>query len=310
MRTTYLSRVDIRTIPDRSTDSITLRYTGRRLRFSGRLYGYPDGTFFVVKLSEVPLPEKIVALADAMRVDLSTLPLAVELRRAVADELLAEAIMDAPEQLALFAEPQTAWNQADIRDLEHKMLAAETRVADVARALEASLRARERKPLDLPAVRRSYDPMPPATMFGGWSGPPPSVRAPQVTEVEEEEVVQEVDDGPVETSEATGRRVMAAVRAAREQELPQRLPGGARRALERLPPGLYLSHGAQLLLQQGICAAMVNGAESGKRSGESTVIDWDGEWPVVARRYGSHGRIVYRLEEALRRNGISFSEAA
>jgi hypothetical protein len=312
-RLVYLSRVDIRQVQDRSTGAITLRYTGRKLRFFDRLYGYPDGTFFAVVLSEMPLPEALTTLASAVGVDLDSLPLTVELRRAVADVLVCEAMMEAPEYLNMCADPRTAWLEADARELEHRSLAAENRVRETSRAIETALRRRIKPPAAaLPAVR-TYAPMPPAGFGSRFIERLPAPRRlappPEPEEVEVEEEIEEID-GPVETSETTGKRVLAAVKVAREQELPQRLPGGARRALGHLPAGLYVSHGASLDRKADICSAMVEGAESGKRAGESTVIDWDGEWPVVARRYGSHGRIVYRVEDALRRSGIATGAAA
>lgn len=308
-RLVYLSRVDIRQIQDRSTGAVTLRYIGKKLRIFDRMYGYPDGTFFAVALNDVPLPETLVTLASAVGVDLDSLPLTVELRRAVADVLVSEAVMEAPEYLSMVADPRCAWLESDMRELEHRGLAAENRVRETSKAIEATLRRRiAPPPVELPPIR-TFVAMPPAGFGSRFARlpapPPPPEPEPEVIEVEEEEV-----DGPVETSEATGRRVLAAVKLAREGELMQRLPGGARRALKHLPAGLYLSHGAALDRMVDICSAMVEGAESGKRAGESELIDWDGEWPVVARRYGAHGRIVYRVEDALRRSGITSGAAA
>jgi hypothetical protein len=313
-RLVYLSRVDIRQVQDRSTGAITLRYTGKKLRFFDRLFGYPDGTFFAVVLSEVPLPEALTTLASAVGVDLDSMPLTVELRRAVADLLVCEATMEAPEYLSMCADPRTAWLETDVRELEHRSLAAENRVRETSRAIETSLRRRiAPPPVALPPIR-TFAPMPPAGFGSRFAlrlpAPTRAAPPPEPEEAEEEVDEIEVEDGPIETSEAAGRRVLAAVKIAREQELPQRLPGGARRALGHLPSGLYVSHGSALDRKADICSAMVEGAESGKRAGESAVIDWDGEWPVVARRYGSHGRIVYRVEEALRRSGIATGAAA
>lgn len=310
MRPVYLSRVDIRQAHDRGTGAITLRYVGKKLRFYERLFGYADGTFFAVVISEVPLPEALVALASEAGVDIGSLPSTGELRQAVAEVLACEALIEAPEYLNMCAEPRCAWVESDVRDLEHRMLAAEQNVRQVSATIEATLRRRMAKLTRREeAPIRTYAPMPPAGFGSRFASLPPvvaPVREPEVVEVEEEE---EVEDGPVETSDATGRRALAAVKIAREQELPQRLPGGARRALGHLPPGIYVAHGAALDRKADVCSAMVEGAESGKRAGEAAVIDWDGEWPVVVRRYGSHGRIVYRVEEALRRYGIS-EEAA
>jgi len=300
-----LSRVDIRQAHDRVTGALTLRYVGRKLRVSERMFGYPDGTFFAVVLSELPLPETVTTLAAAVGVALDDFPLTNELRRAVADVLAAEAMIEAPDYLNMISEPRTVWLEPDHRELERRVLAAETHVREVTKLLESALRQRmPRAPQILPPVR-TYAPVAPASYLGSREEPYVPVPPPEAIEDETEE---EVADGPVEISEATGRSVMTAVKTAREQELAQRLPGGARRALARQPAGLYLSYGDTLARKLDICSAMVEGAESGKRSGESTIIDWDGEWPVVARRYGSHGRIVYRVEDALRRSGISVAE--
>jgi hypothetical protein len=306
-RLTYLSRVDIRQSQDRSTGAITLRYVGRKLRFFDRLFGYDEGVFFAVTLSEVPLPEALTALATAAGVDIDTLPLTAELRRAVADVLVSEAMIDAPEYLSMCADPRAVWLATEVRELEHRMLAAENRVRETSRIIEGSLRRRIAPAPIATAPIRTYAAMPPAGFGSRFEAKTPAVE-PEPDDAEE--AVEDIESGTVETSEATGKRVMAAVKIAREQELPQRLPGGARRALGHLPPGLYVSHGSALDRKADICSAMVDGAESGKRSGESTLIDWDGEWPVVARRYGAHGRIVYRVEDALRRAGLPANEGA
>jgi hypothetical protein len=306
-RLVNLSRVDIRPVTDRSTGALTLRYVGRKLQFFDRMYGYPDGTFFAVVLNEVPLPEGLTTLASAVGVSLDSLPLTAELRKAVADVLASEATMEAPDYLAMISEPRTTWLEVDARELEHRNLAAENKVRELSKLIEIALRRRIPSQIALPPVR-TYTAMAPAGFISRVERVPPRLAPPEPDVVEGE--VEEVVDGPVETSETTGKHVLAAVKLAREQELPQRLPGGARRALNRLPAGLYVSHGAACERKADICAAMVSGAEGGKRGGEVAVIDWDGEWPVVARRYGSHGRIVYRVEEALRRHGVATGEAA
>lgn len=306
-RTVRLSRTDIRQAHDRTTGAITLKYVGRSLRFYDRLYGYPEGVFFTVVLADVPLPDTLVTLASAVGVSLEGLPLAGELRRGVADLLASEAMLEAPEYLAMCADPRAVWADADVREMERKNLAAENRVAELSRLVETALRQRiPQRHVELPPVR-TYAPMAPAGFIDRFPRPSRTERAPEPEVVEE--VVEETSEH-VETSDATASRVRAAVATARREELPQRLPGGARRALSRLPAGLYISHGDVLEKEADLCVAMMNGQEAGKRSGEVALIDWDGEWPVVARRYGSHGRIVYRVEDALRRHGITIGEAA
>lgn len=318
-RPVLLSRADFRTWLDRGTGALTLRYTGRKLRFHERLYGYDEGVMFAVVVSEVPLPEALISLATSAGVDLLAQPLVPELRRAVADALVAEAMMHAPTHLATMASPGTAWLETDVQSMERSWLMVEGRIRDITRTIEQQLISRTRRGAFMSSWTPSplFDPMPPP--FYGRSLatrtrslPTPPAPAPEIARVDviDVDVKDDAEPTPVETSEATGRRAMAAAKTAREQEMPQRLPGGVRKALGRLPAGIYLSHGALLGRKSDICSAMVDGAEAGRRSSEATVIDWDGEWPVVVRRYGEHGRIVYRVEDALRRHGIAPGEAA
>ncbi len=308
-RIVHLSRVDIRQALDRVTGALTLRYTSKRLRFFDHAYGYPDGVFFAVNLKELPLPEALMTLANAVGIVLDDLPLANELRRAVAEVLASEAMMEAPDYLSMIANPRTAWIAPDMRELERRNLAAEARVSELSRLVEASLRRRIQQPTILPPIR-TYEAMPPAGYIDVRQAPVPLRELPMDREEPAEETEETIEVEEHVSSEATAKRVRDAIQAAREQELPQRLPAGARRALARQPAGLFISHGSSLDRKTDLCAAMMDGAESGKRSGESVLIDWDGEWPVVARRYGAHGRIVYRVEDALRRNGIAPGVAA
>lgn len=305
-----LSRVDIRQSNDRTTGAVTLKYVGRKLRFFERLYGYPEGVFFSLTLSELPLPEALTTLASAVGVVIDDLPLAAELRRAVAEILCVDATMQAPDYLAMCANPRAEWLDVDRRELERRHLAAENRMQELSRLIEASLRRRiasqvPERPLPAP---RMFAPMPPAS-FGDRFAPRQPTLVPPAPVPEPEPVIIDVVPEEAETSDATTARVRAAIRTARDQELPQRLPAGARRALGRLPAGLYVSIGTALDRMNDLCAALMRGQEGGKKGGDATIIDWDGEWPVVARRYGAHGRIVYRVEDALRRNGIA-TEAA
>lgn len=296
-----LSRADIRSATDRSAGTLTLRYTGRHLRGTGRLFGFSENVFFAVSLNEVPLPDGVTTLASAVNVDMNTFPLTNELRRAVAELLAAEALLEAPALLEEIASPRTQWNPLDVRALEHAVLVAENKLAEVRGAVEGALRRRIVTRFDLPPVRPLYSVMPPPD-FWRERKREPAVEAAPLPEPEPES--NDVEDTTQDASEATGARVVAAIKVAREQELQQRLPGGARRALAHLPSGLYLARGSSLEMKPTICSALVAGAEGGRRSGESTVIDWDGEWPVVARRYGANGRIIYRVEQALRRSGL------
>ena len=70
-----LYRSDIRQRHDRLTNSITLQYVGRRnLDWHDRVYGYDDGTFFVINIDEIGYPENLVDLADELGLDIDQLP--------------------------------------------------------------------------------------------------------------------------------------------------------------------------------------------------------------------------------------------
>jgi hypothetical protein len=127
--------------------------------------------------------------------------------------------------------------------------------------------------------------------------------------VEEEEILVV---RPADPALVTVAKVQAAVAQARESELAQRLPNGARRALQKLVRAQYVIRCSDAPSVRGSLVEAMQDAETmaagmRKVAGddvEVTVIDWDGEWPVVVRRYGAGGRTVYRVEDALKRAGI------
>jgi len=291
-----LSRLDIRRRQDRGTNSAVLEYTGRGLRFHERVYGFPDGVFLVVSYDEMPYPPALRALSDSLGVPVEALSSAKDLKTAAVDALIAEGLVKAPQMLHDFAEPSVFWHPWDARELERRHVVALARVVE----LEA-LATRE---LRLRAAHLPTEPVP---------APPADRRElPQALPelpVEEEEipVVRPADPALV-----TVAKVQAAVAQARESELAQRLPNGARRALQKLVRAQYVIRCSDAPSVRGSLVEAMQDAETmaagmRKVAGddiEVTVIDWDGEWPVVVRRYGAGGRTVYRVEDALKRAGI------
>lgn len=306
-----LYRTDIRRSFDRAMGAMTLRYVGNRCRFHSSIHGFPNGVFFVVTLADVPMPEEIVRSAALADVDLRVHYAGDELRRLIAETLCAEAMLDASAHLASITDDVAAWGAHDLRQLEREQQIAERRLDEWIGKTDAMLkrRAATRAAPAVPSISLP-PPLAPMSAAAPWVGGvhvPPAVLPAPAPEPEPEPEIEDEDERQYvqsETSPAAAGRVLAAGRVAREQELPQRLPAGARRALASLPSGIYLAHGARLERKPDLCAAMADGQETGKRGGEPTIIDWDGEWPVVLRRYGSHGRVVYRVEEALRRAGL------
>lgn len=291
-----LRKSHIKQHTDRPTGALILQYAGRGLRWVDRLYGFDEGVFFVVLPTEVPFPEALEELAKECGVALASHPAAPVLRRAVADAIVAEALVNAPSLLANIAEPRTEWGRIDLREVERKHFIEVARVSEIVRQIESDLRLRRalrEPPPVLPVIA------PPVVAPLGSDcrpagnvpeSPPPCAPA------------SAIDSG---ASSAAVRRAEEATRVARENELPQRLPEGARRALQKMEPGVYAIASGAYDRKVDLCSAMSEAQEvSRRRDHEVVVVDWDGEWPVVVRRYGEGGRIVYRVEDALRRAGI------
>lgn len=301
-----LKRSDIRRETDEPTRSIILRYVGNALDFDEYLYGYPDDAFFAIQLDELPWPESLEELSEELGVAIDPLPEAPRLRRAVADALAAGALVDAPmymEQMGVHRDVE--WPSWQRRDLEREHRIAETKVAELCRLISSDMKLRAagfKKPsFEVPKVE-------------DFMGAPPPLHARSSEPVVVEREVVEVAsgdpscegeaDGAYEPASATVRRVMSGVRVAREQELPQRLPGGMRRRLGKMPPAVYLMYSEQMEPRVDLCAAITDARAMSRADREVVVVDYDGEWPVVARRYGQDGRTIYKVEDALRRYGI------
>lgn len=140
----------------------------------------------------------------------------------------------------------------------------------------------------------------------------PVALAPAVVEIDEDEPEPLPVERLADPALVTISKVQTAIAQAREAELAQRLPNGARRALQKLVRAQYVVRGADAPSVRGSLVEAMRDAETAAASMrkvagddvEVTVIDWDGEWPVVVRRYGAGGRTVYRVEDALKRAGI------
>lgn len=310
-------RHDIRRRNDRATNSVVLEFVGRGLDFFGEVYGQPEGVFFVASIDEMPFPPEIVALSEEMSVPPEQTESGRQLKAAAVEVLVAEAMVKAPAMLAEFAEPKVAWQDWDRRSLERTHAIQASRLVSLIKLTESEMRLRGWKPKFDPGPLPTLGVMPPPVLVHATiesvrlpppapmpalivrdEPPPPPPSLPPI------DVVPIV--APAIPSDATSRRVDAAVRAAREAELPQRLPQGARRHLEKMVRSSYVIRGSEVPQVRETLAEAMRDAESIATSEkvETTVVDWDGEWPVVVRRYGDGGRTVYRVEDALRRAGI------
>lgn len=304
-RTHHLKRADIRQETDRPTNSVVLRYVGSTLEFDSRLYGYPEDTFFAVQLGELPWPEHLEDLSHELGIAIDPLPDAPRLKHAVAEALAAGAMVDAPELMdELDVDREVEWPEWELSTLERRHRIAESRVADISRLIENDMKLRASgiaKPsFEVPPLPRAApEPAPEPEPVREPERPPEAPETPAEARGEAEEEVEVVEPGS-----KTVKRARAAVVAARETELPQRLPGGARRRLRKMPPGAYVAYSEVLDARLDLCAAMTDARSMGRADRETVVIDYDGEWPVVVRRYGKAGRTIYKVEDALRRHGI------
>jgi hypothetical protein len=292
-----LSRIDVRRRIDRPTNSAILEYTGRSLRFHDRLYGFGDGVFLVVSYDEMPFPPKLRALSDELGVPIEAVSGAKQLREAAVDALIAEAMVKAPQMLRDFAEPEVFWQPWDERELERRHVVALARVVELEALATREMRLRAAR---IPVATAADTEAPSGDVAQGSRLTTESAESEDVTEIFSAE-------RPADPAATTVSKIQAAVAQAREAELPQRLPNGARRALQKLVRAQYVIRGADAPSVRGSLAEAMQDAEQVARgmtkSAEVSVVDWDGEWPVVVRRYGEGGRTVYRVEDALRRAG-------
>jgi hypothetical protein len=304
-----LSRLDIRRRQDRATNSAILEYTGRGLHFFERVYGFGDGVFLVVSHDEMPYPPALRALSDELKVPVETLSVAKTLKTAAVDALVAEGLVKAPQMLRDFAEPEVFWQSWDSRELERRHVVAIARLVELEALAERELRLRAMSTKDfvdpdLKILTRSHDDNVTTRYLEEISKSTPE---PEPVSTER----------PVDPALVTLVKVQLAITQARESELAQRLPNGARRSLQKLVRAQYVVRGSDTPSVRGSLVEAMQDAESiaattRKVAGsdiEVTVIDWDGEWPVVVRRYGAGGRTVYRVEDALKRAGLEENAA-
>jgi hypothetical protein len=254
----------------------------------------------VVSVDEMPFPPKLRALSRELNVPVDAISVARDLKVAAVDALVAEGMVKAPQMLAEFAEPETFWQSWDLRELERRHVVALARVVELEGLAERELRLRA-----IPSLVEIFKPQPIIA-----PEPEPEVVERETLSDMRPEIAESVPaERPVDPSAATISKVQAAIVQARESELAQRLPNGARRALQKLVRAQYVVRGADAPSVRGSVMEAMQDAEtmaSGMRKVggcdvEVTVIDWDGEWPVVVRRYGEGGRTIYRVEDALRR---------
>jgi len=300
-----LSRIEIRRYHDKPTNSVCLKYVGTALDVHDEIYGFPEGVFFVCSIDDMPFPPKLIGISEQTGIPIEATDVSRQVKLAAVDALVSEAMVKAPQMLHEFASPDCRWAPWDLREFERQHVIAVARMVELSSICEREMRLRAVKipidpglaPLLPPMALRPYER--PSRAFD-------DVVDADVVETISETVEEKEPAAPESPSQSLSKRVDAAVRAARESELPQRLPHGARRALAKMVKSAYVIKGDGPPSVRGdLLEAMRDGEKiAASEKSEVTVVDWDGEWPVVVRRYGEGGRIVYRVEEALRRAGV------
>lgn len=293
---------------------LTLSYHGKVRARVARLHGHDENTFFVVNTNAIPIPDEIEELAQKAGTTLANSPTEDSFRRLVAEAIIAEAIEHAPEHLLEITGVSFDWPDAALVALERDTREREERVDGLIREVRLRLRAKlsERIPVfDWVPPNTEYSPaMPPspAATTGGKAVPTRAADEPQLAAEPDPELDFTIRDEALRPSDAVIAKIREATRYIREKDIPQRLPAGARRVIEASAPGILIWAAGKAIPCPSLSDALVAGrAHALKKSASSpnaqdtVVIDWDGEQPVLVRRFkpGS-GATGYKCEDFAR----------
>lgn len=290
---------------------LALSYNGKVKARIARLHGYDENTFFVVNTNAIPIPDEIEELAQQAGTTLAGSPTEDSFRRLVADAIIAEAIEHAPEHLYEITGIAFSWPDSTLVSLERDTREREERVESLIREIRLRLRAKlsERIPV--------FDWVPPSMDYTTPSQEPAAsgatkastksdtVESPAAPVEPEPELDFSVRDEALRPSDAVISKIREAVKAIREKDVPQRLPAGARKVVEAAAPGILIWYGGRAIPCPSLGDALTAGrahalkkSATAQNSQDTVVIDWDGEQPVLVRRFkpGS-GATTYRCED-------------
>ena len=290
---------------------LTLSYHGKVRTRVARLHGHDENTFFVVNTNAIPIPDEIEDLAQQAGTTLANSATEDSFRRLVAEAIIAEAIENAPEHLLEITGVSFEWPDATLVSLERETREREERVDGLIREVRLRLRAKlsERIPVfDWVPPSTEYSAVPQPAPTAASSGKPASARAtaePQAPAEPDPELDFTVRDEALRPSDAVIAKIREAVRVIRDKDIPQRLPAGARKIIEASAPGILIWAAGRAIPCPSLSDALVAGrAHALKKSAtnpnaqDTVVIDWDGEQPVLVRRFkpGS-GATSYKCED-------------
>lgn len=290
---------------------LTLTYNGKIKTRVARLHGHDENTFFVVNTNSIPIPDEIEDLAQQAGTTLAGSATEDSFRRLVADAIIAEAIENAPEHLLEITGVSFSWPDSTLVSLERDTREREDRVDSLIREVRLRLRAKlsERIPV--------FDWVPPTTDYSPVQSAAPAATVPvqgrsarpgadEQPPEEEPDLDFSIKDEALRPSDAIIAKIREAVRTIREKDIPQRLPAGARKVVEASAPGILIWSGTRTIPCPSLGDALVAGrahalkkSATSENSQDTVVIDWDGEQPVLIRRFkpGS-GVASYRCEDS------------
>ena len=303
-RGSSLQRSDIQKHSRRGV--ITLSYAGRNRKRVARLHGQDEDTLFVLNEAVVPLPDDVEELAQQVGVTLIGSPTEEQFRRLVSEALLAEAIEKAPEHLLAITGVSFEWPDATLVTLERDTKSAEARLDALIREVTARLKAKLVQAHTLPvfdwtpSTTSAIDRREPVRPAPRRVAPRPAV----VDDARDLEPLPEPEPLPqaagAGASEAVLSKIRDATRAARDRDTPQRLPAGARKVVEASPPGALVWANGKVNVCRSIEDAIGGARAVAVRGVDAAVIDWDGEQPVLVRRFTAGGITAYRCEDSVK----------
>lgn len=311
---------------------VTLSYAGRCRKRVARLHGQDEDTFFVLNGAVVPLPDEIEELAQQVGVTLVGSQTETQFRQLVTEALLAEAIEKAPEHLLTITGMYLEWPDSTLVTLERDTKSAEARLDALIREVTARLKTKLVQAQSLPvfdwmpttAAPERREPVHAAS--SAHSAAAAALQDPSLLRRPGEDHLPFYDSlvrkaGPVDgepglasapepeplpqaavvgASETVLSKIRDATRAARDRDTPQRLPAGARKAVEASPPGALVWANGKVNVCRSIEDAIGGARAVAVRGVDAAVIDWDGEQPVLVRRFTAGGITAYRCEDSVK----------
>lgn len=306
MREHILNRSDIRR---RQEDGqIFLQYRGKVKKRVARLYGQDEDTFFAITPSSIRVPDDVEQLARESGYTLIGSDAEAVIQKLVAEALIAKAIEEAPHHIETITGTRFQWSDGAIIPIERETRLREEAVNQFIRLLRARLTLRITAPLKTLELSEANE-TPQNHRERHDHAPPDSSGAARTKAGANSDTGSDtgaVADPSQENRDTGGSRWVPSAKVLRsiqescakirDLDIPQRLPAGARKAIEKMPAGIVSWHDGSASRFESLASAM---EKARTFKGECAVIDWDGEQPVLIRKFAD-GVVTYRCEDGAR----------